>query len=615
MLLTILRLSIFVFSIYGYAVFFAKVLHIYHKVSWLAGSCFIILMLYVSAYLGLLYPTAIVLFLIGVLLAGYTFFLQRKQERKLIVPNLLGVWLLIYFVLFASTLLVSRLEHYDNYSHWAVIVKFLYTEGRLPAAGDLIISFPSYPMGSSLFLYFVSVVAGFSDSILLVGQFILIFTCIYGVFSVVRDQSRTLVLAMMCSFLAIFNHFNIAIRMNNLLVDFILPMMTLAGLAGMFAMRKQFKQLSFFTFLVAAALSIVKNSAIFFVVILLVYYLYCVIKMWSFRQNKFTLLGTTIGTLLLSVLPFLVWNQYVKLHYPVSKHEVNVSAYLQIFSAKDSSVTAQISNLFLSTVFDIRTLSTQGILLMNVILIGAYLVLRLGMNRKNSLLRSCLLINSVTVLYYFGIYFMFLFSMPTEEALYLAGFERYASSMLILALGLAMMVLAREMDYAFFEQNIPIRNYRSFKSLQTKKWYQYSTVLLLFVSTLFLLSENNGMQYNNAHFDQSVPGKFIAVTENNMELNEDRYLIVTSDAANVDSYLVGYVGKYYLYSPNVDARENFLMDAEPFQALISSYYQVVVLDEHFTFNAMMEKVYGQTIEPGIYDVATLQVETDSLTKK
>ncbi|MFW3480831.1 hypothetical protein ACRCJP_08645 [Aerococcus urinaeequi] len=47
---------------------------------------------------------------------------------------------------------------------------------------------------------------------------------------------------------------------------------------------------------------------------------------------------------------------------------------------------------------------------------------------------------------------MFLFSMSTEEVLYLAGFDRYASSIVILALGLAMMFLAREIDTHFMSK-------------------------------------------------------------------------------------------------------------------------------------------------------------------
>ncbi|AZP03705.1 hypothetical protein [Jeotgalibaca ciconiae] len=221
------------------------------------------------------------------------------------------------------------------------------------------------------------------------------------------------------------------------------------------------------------------------------------------------------------------------------------------------------------------------------------------------LLKYGVLIDITVVLYYIGIYLMFLFSMPTEEALYLAGFDRYASNIVVLVLGIVMMVLAREIDYSFYEQNVLSRNYRSFKSLKTKKWYQYSTLILLFFATILVLSENNGMLYNNIQFEDSVPASFSKVTDNQMKLNDNRYLVVTARKADVESYLVGYVGKYYLYSPFVEGREDFMMEDQTFNNLLKSYDYLVILDDHFTFNAMSEKIYHRTFEPGVYQVSDI----------
>lgn len=81
------------------------------------------------------------------------------------------------------------LNHYDNYSHWATIIKFLYPEEWLPDVHDTLISYTSYPMGSSLLVYFATYLAGYTDSVLMIGRFALILSCIYAMFSVVRDAS------------------------------------------------------------------------------------------------------------------------------------------------------------------------------------------------------------------------------------------------------------------------------------------------------------------------------------------------------------------------------------------------------------------------------------------
>lgn len=118
-----------------------------------------------------------------------------------------------------------------------------------------------------------------------------------------------------------------------------------------------------------------------------------------------------------------------------------------------------------------------GLLLVQVIMLGAYIIIRFVIGKKNSILWQLSLINISTIIYYIGIYAMFLFSMPTEEALYLAGFDRYASSMVVMALGLDGMFLARQIDYAFYEQRIDYRNFKSYKSIKTKNYtniLQYS---------------------------------------------------------------------------------------------------------------------------------------------
>lgn len=282
-----------------------------------------------------------------------------------------------------------------------------------------------------------------------------------------------------------------------------------------------------------------------------------------------------------------------------------LSAYQQTFGEKDSGVVQQISDQFLSTVLDLQTPSTQGILLANIVILVLFFVIRFGLKRKTSLFRYWIILNVILISYYIGIYYMFLYSMPTPEALYLAGFERYSASIVILVLGIVMLVSAREIDYSFYEQNVVTRNYRSFKNLQTKKWYQLATLILLFFSVLLLLSENNGLLYNQAQFSSSVPAQFMSVAEEEMSLNQNRYLVVSTDKEAVDSYLVGYVGKYYLYSPNVDGREDFLMDDRSFLDLLNNYDKVVVLEDHFTFNAMAEKLFGKVYEPGIYDISEM----------
>lgn len=491
-------------------------------------------------------------------------------------------------------------NHYDNYSHWATIVKFLYTEGRLPDVHDTIIAYTSYPMGSSLLVYFATYLASYTDSVLMIGQFALILSCIYAIFLVVSDTSRVLIIAMLFNIIAAFNHFNKAIRMNNLLVDFLLPLLALAGIAGIYKMRHNLKAMSIYTLLVVSALTLVKSSAIFFAAIILIYYLYESIRHLFREKGKFKSSLLVLMTSVLSFMPIWLWNIHVKANFPVTKHEVSATSYQEIFQAKGGTIIHQITDLFIDTIRSLSTVSTQGILLVQVMMVGAYIIIRWGIGRKNPILWQLALIDIIIIIYYIGIYAMFLFSMPTEEALYLAGFDRYASSMVIMALGLAGMFLARQIDYAFYEQRIDYRNFKSYKSIKTKKLYQYTSIFLLFSSVLLTVSESGGLLYNDVNYQISAAGEITSITGNHMTLNDERYLIVTPNKEEVDNYFVGFFGKYWLYSPNVDGREDFNMSLAEFKDLFSLYDKIMILEDHYTFNEMTELLNGQTYQPGIY---------------
>lgn len=154
-------------------------------------------------------------------------------------------------------------------------------------------------MGASLLVYFTTYLAGYNDHVLILGQFSLIIACIYAMFSVVRDDSRILILTMMFNGFAAFNHFNMAIRMNNLLVDYLLPLIELAGIACVYKMRHDLKAFCIYTFLVVSALTLVKSSASFFAGLILIHYLYESFKTfigkrasscqshWSYQQASF----------------------------------------------------------------------------------------------------------------------------------------------------------------------------------------------------------------------------------------------------------------------------------------------------------------------------------------
>lgn len=184
-------------------------------------------------------------------------------------------------------------------------------------------------------------------------------------------------------------------------------------------MRHQVKQVSIYTFLVVAILTLVKASATFFAIIISGYYLFEMGKRLIQSEHKILASIYAIATTGLSFLPITVWNAYVKANFAITKHEVSVSAHQAIFGEKDTTIIDQISQFFVTTITSLQNLSTQEIVLIQAILIFAYLIIRFRVQTKTPILWQLLLIEIIVIIYYLDIYAMFLFSMPTEEALYL----------------------------------------------------------------------------------------------------------------------------------------------------------------------------------------------------
>lgn len=615
--LTTIKFVLFFLSEFGYVRMCERFFKADKKLIWTMVFCGNILILYLFVYLRWLNQAADTMFYFGLGLFIIELILFIRKPKFDVSIQLYSLWMLFYGVMLGTTLLTSHLVHYDNFSHWAVIVKYLYTQGQLPAAGTKIISFTSYPVGSSLFIYYVTHLVGFQPGIMLVAQFLLLFSCMMALFTVVRDESRALVTMILCTIITLFNYFNIAIRMNNLLVDFVLPMLTLAAIAGIYRYRHQVTLMTVNTILIGATIAIVKNNGIIFDLIILGYYAF---QLFSHSRSIKTIIQKSVNFVIVIAgiyIPLYVWNQHVKTTFPISKHEVSVHSYEKIFGSKSPEVIHRIIHKFVTSVFSFTSLSTKGVILINLILIISLLIFHFVVKKRTHLLRTLLFTDLTIVLYYVGIFLMFLVSMPTPEALQLAGFERYASSIVILGLGTSAMVLVREIDAGLYEQNIMLRNYRSYRNIHTKKLYQYSSMALLFVSILMALSENNGIRYNERQYHKTEPYRVEKITGDHMKLNNTHYLIVSTDAADVNSYLTAYAGKYYLYSPNVDAQENFIMDDDQFVALLKRYQEVVILQRHFTFNAMTKKIYHRSYGAGIYstkDILSQKVYVNDVNK-
>lgn len=604
--MSVLGLLIFAIAQLGYGGLLRE-FGINKHLSWITSMIIQTLLLYLFAMLGYLKIglNAVIIFGCIVELVRIILSFFQKGKIKLEGMHYFDFWMLSIGLILAHTLFNSTLLHYDNYSHWAVIVKYLLYQGHLPIASDSIISFTSYPPATALFITQFVKWVGFSDGTMLLGQFMLIWASFYAIFSVLRDRTRALNAFILCLMISVTNVFNIAIRMNNLLVDFVLPVVTAAAIAGIYTYRKKFKTACFLAIIFSAELLLIKNSGTMYVVMIGCYLWYTLMK----NAKGHLLRRCSIGTLLTAIsmtlgyLPFYWWSQHVKATFTaVSKHQISTQAYKSQLSNESSTVILKIGHKFIHQILSWNSLSTKGVILINVGLIVAWLITRIFLDKKNNLLATLIALDLSFVAYYISVFTMYIVSMPYAEAIKLDGSERYLSSMVILNLLLGAMSLVVAMDKAFYEQNISKRSLRSFSSIITKNIYQITALVLMIFSIIMMFSEINGIEYNNTLGKELLPVQLEKMAPQITKMNKTKILLVDPHPVDVDDYYTGYVGRYYFFSTKVIGQENFTMSMQQFKTTLNAYQYVVIPEWHRTFTVMTEKVYHQHLKTGIFKV-------------
>ena len=606
MMLTVLRLLAFLLSAAGYV----AVARAYWKITPRASYLFVFsaeaVLIYFAGLAGVLSYAAYALFgggivLLVVLLANHKIKLAYNTSSI----NATNLAFVVTLGIITASLLTTSFVHYDNFSHWAVVVKYMLVTDRIPDAASAIIDFKSYPLGSSSFLYFVSRIVGNSEGVMLTGQGMLLFSSFYAVFGAIRDQKRFLLAALLGLGCSVMAFFNISIRINNLLVDFLLPALALGSVGVLLVERKKFSTACLAVLPVLALLTIVKNTGIFFAILGYVFLIYRSVQFQNADSKLRPFFWGALGIIALSLVPLIAWNIHTSLAFPTDagKFSYDFQTLSSFAIDKTPAQVQQIVNLFLVTATSLSQLPTLGFVVFNGVSIAAYLVARFALHKKWKLLRTLLVLDLAVVLYYAGILAMYIVSMPLEEAQRLAGFDRYASSMILFLMGAVSMRLTMDVENSFYVQQGEHRDYRAYYSLTTKNIYQIATVAFALAAGLILLSELNGMNSIKADYPKTLPARVSAITGDRWEApdNKTRYLFYSSDKEQeVTSYELPYVGRYFLFASQVDAVSKFADDT--FLNQIQTYDKFVIFEATPEIRAYMQKHANLPGDPGIYDV-------------
>lgn len=604
----IVKSFLFLCSILGYTTWIRKKM----KIEYFFIPIFLFTWIGLFTYFGgLVYRFDIVPYFIygmGILLFGFYSYQWKKYGDLKISVRLFPSIFFSISIIFLMASLQFRLQHYDNFSHWAVIVKYLLTNHTLPTIQDTIISFKEYPLGTTSFIYYVCFFLGKKEGIMLFAQNLLVLSCFYAMFGVIREKRRFFLYSFLAMGGTCLSYLNLTIRINNLLVDFLLPLLTLTMFSIIYRYENEKKIMALLLLPILGFTMIVKSTGIIFAMIGIAYCIWSAIYKKENRSwKKFFLL---IGIIGISFVPKLSWSYHLNTDLAGLENKFSLETENAEHMPVQKEQYPEVITTYLNTIFDKNSRATQSFFFFQIVAMVGYCYGKYYWKKRWNLGKILVLMDLVVVLYYIGILGLYLFSMPADEALRVAGMERYACSIIVLFVGTLFLCSTIDIERSFYVQlGEDGEGYQAFYSPQTKKNYQRAVLVTLAIGLNFLYSEICGLWVIQEHYTNSLAGRVVSVTGDQWlkegEKNKNKYYVVASNAnGEVENYGVSYTTKYFLFADNVDVVDK--IEGKELEKISKEYDYLVVLNPECIVGADNSPYLKQLNETGIYAMKDLQ---------
>lgn len=521
-------------------------------------------------------------------LAGSGYFAGCLLRKKTAFPGwtLPGVCIGVLAVIFCLLTLRLKLTHYDNFSHWALIVKYLLLVEELPGAESTMIPFRDYPPGVSLIIYYICRYAGHSQGMMLLAQNGVLFSCFFALAGIVEEKRRFLLYSLLGAGCAMLFYLNLTIRINNLLVDFLLPLLALASMAYSCREREKFR-LCLGQSLLLGFTGIVKGTGLFFAGVAGVYACWRLVQKErekGARKSAASVSVAPIAAVLAAVLvmaaslaaPFLLWQDHVRTDLAGFEGKFQIIGDVKGDEGEGireegmgesvggepagEDLYGQITGDLIQAAIHPADRAFQAFVFCSVLTAGAFLYARIWLKRKWKLLRVYFLGVLMLAAYYGGMLYLYLFTMPEEEAVRLAGFSRYACSGMALFAGMLLLCLVKDVENSFAVDIDERGAYRAYSSPGAKRRYQNAVLVTFLLGVNFFYSECSGLEVIRDGYEETLPGRVQALAGDAWPARgkEDpkRYLVLASDAeGQVSSGEMRYVFRYFLWAEDVEVRD------------------------------------------------------------
>ena len=419
----IFRLTVFFASCLGYWEFFRRKVKVSIYFLPILTVAVQATVLFVSGLLNLLKESVFLLMFAG--LVALMYFTIHERGISWVKCYFRAGYAYFGFVIIVVLLSVNGkvFSHYDNFSHWALVVKQMLSTNRFPNFEDTVIVYQEYPLGSAVFIYYVAKIVGVAESVWMFAQAYMTLACLLPIFVFCKKNKILSVVFMLfaTNFIFVYN-----INVTELLVDTLLPLAAMSMLLYVYIYNGKNYNGGIESYLSIPLLIWVlqiKNAGIYFCII---GSLWIILRTISQKKNL-------IKNILIAVSPYtslILWQkhcEYVFMKAETSTHAMTAQNYITELKTKTLEDIWKICSSW--TKF---CLTYKDVWLMFLCFVIAGIVWHFFCkNHRKSFYLVALFSLIMYITYQIGTMGMYIFSMPLVEAINLAGSTRYCKSILL----------------------------------------------------------------------------------------------------------------------------------------------------------------------------------------
>ena len=530
----ILGTIIFWIIIFGIKKFLEKKLKIDSAFTLAITFSLIGIIMFISGILNIMPLIAILLSISSIIYLIYSLH-KEKPTLKDLKKNIIKPSVYIPIIIFIYITIIGmnmHLTHYDNFSHWGLIIKNILLDGALPNFEDTMIMFKGYQPGSACFIYLYGLLAGNKEGTMIIAQNYLIFAYLTPLFKFIKGNNKLIKNLLIIAFYIFI--MTVSIKFNDLLVDSLISTMTIASLSVITYYKKDLKKSFWYSIPITLFIFLVKNTGFLIGIINSIYILYLAKKNKNIKEGwKYTFL-----TLLILSSTLLIWQGHVKLVFGDlalhSKHSLSSDNVILSLRTKGWDKIFELIKAYALHFFTFKNNITNiFMLIINAVLLLFSVTEKDKKERKNILL----LTGTVDILYliYYGVIGgMYLFSMPWEEAIVFAGYERYMTTITLIIIGIVLLYL---LGYSERKNNY--------------KLLMIPSIILMLIPLFIFKGNTNALMGQDWYQGTKVNRYDMILEEYNIKKTTATYYIYSPSSKDDFSYL-HFVSKYKLNSGNVE---------------------------------------------------------------